>query len=177
MRTWPALCALGAGLVHLAVAASSPWWWALPLIAAAVVGLAWSLAFLIRDAPVLPQGMLAVALVPVAALGVSTTIDIMVEHDSTMAMGSGMTMAVAPPIFPLIAASTLDLVVAAFCAMYLRRIRAVSASTKTASTAGGAGPLRTITGILLGATLVALITVPAMGSTDVGHQASQHMTM
>ena len=177
MRTWPALCALGAGLVHLAVSASSPWWWAIPLIVIGAAELAWSIAYLIRDAPVLPRAMLAVALAPVAALGVLTTVEIMAQHGSTMSMGSsagsGMTMPAAPPLFPFIVASVLDLIVAACCAAHLRRARAA----RTPTPDGRAGALRTVAGIVLGAALVAVVTVPALGSTDVGHEASQHMMM
>lgn len=171
-RTWPALCALGAGLVHLAISASSPWWWALALISIGALEVAWSLAYLIRGAPFMPRAMLAVSLAPVAVLGSLVVLGLMTQHASAMTMHAGMTAAVTLPVLPFSAATALNLVVAGRCAVQLRRNR-----TATAQSVHQPGPVRAITGILLGAALVALITVPALGSTDAGHEASMHMTM
>lgn len=171
-RTWPALCALGAGLVHLAISASSPWWWSLALISIGALEVAWSLMYLIRGTPVMPRGMLAVSLSPVAVLGSLVVLGLMTQHASAMTMHTGITAALTVPVLSFTAATVLDLVVAGSCAVHLRRSR-----TAAPAPIHQPGPVRAITGILLGAALVALITVPALGSTDVGHEASMHMTM
>lgn len=148
-RAFLAVAALGAGLLHAALAPSAP----PPLLAAflllALAELVWAAATLARDCPPAFRLMPALALLPVgmwAALAVAG------------ATASGGT-AIALPLMPMGAASLLDVAVAASAAVVLRRGRPVPGQTSA---------LRFVLSLLLSACLVSAITIPALGYTDAG---------
>lgn len=186
IRTWPALSALGAGLVHLAVASSSAMWMAVVLIVIGLAELSWAITALTLQKAPLPRLSLAVAVLPIAfAAGWALTST--AAHHSGMAMGAGPSTASVS--VPLALACCLDLVMAFACASAVRlrnrqhrvarpvlaRTEPGGAALGTAQT--GTGAIRALAGILLGAVLVAGVTVPALGATDAGRHAGMHMQM
>jgi hypothetical protein len=150
-HAWAAMAALGAGLIHLAVAASAP---AVLLVAFMVVGIAeilWSVLTLARSRYMLPRLYPLLALVPLAiwALGVF----------------SGVESTVLPPM-SLALATVLSLLSAGFVAVSTRR---GSADESTREPTAG----RTLVGFLVGAFAMAAIALPALGQTSAGIAASQ----
>ncbi|MDR6875889.1 hypothetical protein [Microbacterium barkeri] len=146
--TWPALAACGAGLAHLAVAAGSPWWLLALLCAAGVAELGWGAAALRAGRIVASR----------AALGGSLALALL-----TTAIGVAGGMGPAP----MAVAIALLLVVAAAAARAVRR-RARAAPGGTA---------RAVLGMLVGATLVAAVTTPALSLTEPGTHAVPHGEM
>ncbi len=150
-HAWAALAALGAGLVHLAVAASAP---TLLLIAFLLVGIGevvWAVLTLARSRYVIPRLYPLLALIPLAvwALGVF----------------SGVESTVLPPM-SLALAAVLGLLSAAFVAVSSRR---GSADESTREPSAGL----TLVGFLAGAFAMAAIALPALGQTSAGIAASQ----
>jgi len=172
VRTWPALSALGAGLVHLGVAAAAPTSAAVVLAVLGSAELAWAVASLVIGSAPLPKLFLAVSLAPalfaagVLALSMSGGHQMSSESMDHMS-ASGMPGSTAGPFF---AACGLDLVMALGCAWAIRR------SARASQQAGG-GSARAIAGLMLGAALVSGAVVPALGMTEVGHDAGVHMHM
>jgi hypothetical protein len=148
-RAFLAVAALGAGLLHAALAPSAP----PPLLAAflllALAELLWAAATLARDCPPAFRLIPALALLPVgmwAALAVAG------------ATSSGGT-AIALPLIPMGAASLLDVTVAATAAVVIRRGRPVPAQSSA---------LRFVISLMLSACVVSAITIPALGFTQAG---------
>jgi hypothetical protein len=166
VRTWPALCALGAGLVHLAVASSSAPWLAVILIAIGLAELAWAIVSLSWGRPAAPRMFLAVTVAPVLGVGIWAGASAATRHMG-MAMGSGTTTGTTA-VTPLALACLLNLMVALACASAIRGRRSAQEEP---------GVARAIVGLLLGAALVAGVTIPALGATDAGEHATMHMQM
>ncbi len=149
VRAFLAVAALGAGLLHAALAPSAP-----PALLAAFLLLAlgelvWAAVTLARDVPPAFRSIPALALLPVglwAALAVAG------------ATASGGT-AIALPLVPMGVASLLDVAVAATAAIVIRRGRPVPAQS---------GFLRFFLGLMLSACAVCAITIPALTLTDAG---------
>lgn len=148
-RAFLAVAALGAGLLHAALAPSAP----PPLLAAflvlALAELLWAAATLARDRPPALRLIPALALLPIgmwAALAVAG------------ATASGGT-AIGLPLIPMGAASLLDVAVAATAAVVIRRGRPVPAQSSA---------FRFVLVLLLSACAVSAITIPALGFTDAG---------
>lgn len=176
VRTWPALCALGAGLVHLAVASSSVPWLAVPLMIVGLAELSWAIVALVQQRNPVPRLALAVALAPAAAAGVFALVNAAAGHGG-MQMSTHATVAGALAVVPLALASCLDLVVAFACGRALRAQSGRMLRKRADSVPGRPRQGTALAGILLGAVLVASVTVPALGATDAGRHASQHMQM
>lgn len=148
-RAFLAVAALGAGLLHAALAPSAP----PPLLAAflllALAELVWAASTLARDRPLAFRLVPALALLPVgmwAALAVAG------------ATASGGTV-IALPVGPMGAASLLDVAVAATAAVVIRRGRPEPEQN---------APLRFVVALALSACLVSAVTIPALGLTDAG---------
>jgi hypothetical protein len=148
-RAWLAVVALGAGLLHAALAASAP----LPaLIVLAAIGaaeLGWAAATFARDRPPLLRASLYLALVPIGCWAAVATVG------ATTAAGA----LVALPPLPLAVASGLDFTVAVIIAVVLRRRRASVQDT---------GAVRFVLALLLSAAAVSAVTIPALAVTDAG---------
>lgn len=153
-RQWPALCAWGAGLVHLAVAAGSSPLWAVPLGAMGAAELAWGVYALRTGRMTRPRVVTGAAL---GAIGASAVAGVFGSFAGV----------------PLAAASVLLFVIAFAAAAVVRadRRRLPRRSTYEAS---GQRPGRTILGLLAGAALVAGLTTPALALTDAGEHAVPH---
>jgi hypothetical protein len=183
-RAWPPLAALGAGLIHLAVAASAPAVLAVLLAGLGIAEVAWGIAVLRAGHPVL----LRLALVASSA---SSALWVAVGF-SLVAVGAAAP-AVSVPLLPLLAASVFTLSVAVICARMLRRADAVATVTAstgstpsalasprgpgaagTASAAGGSGGWRFVGAFAASAALVSAIATPALAATEAGQYAHPH---
>lgn len=148
-RAFLAVAALGAGLLHAALAPSAP----LPLLSVllglALAELAWAAATLARDRPPLFDVVPALALVP---LGLWAALAVV---GATASSGTVLTL----PFAPMGAASLLDLGIAIASAVVLRRGRPVRPTS---------GALRFVCALMLSACAVCAVTIPALGATDAG---------
>ncbi|WP_431278800.1 hypothetical protein [Leifsonia poae] len=149
VRAWLAVAALGAGLLHAALAASAP----LPaLVVLATIGaaeLAWAVLTLARERPPILKASLFLSLAPVAAWAGVATIGATSEAGTILAL---------PPL-PLAVASLLNVAVALTIAIVLRRGRPAAQNT-------GAG--RFVAALALSAVAVCAVTIPALSVTDAG---------
>jgi hypothetical protein len=148
VRAWLAVAALGAGLLHAALAASAPLPALIALLATGAAELSWAVATLARDRPPVLRASLFLALIPVAGWAAVATVG---------ATGTGTILAL-PPL-PLAVASALNLAVALTIAIVLRRGRPAAQNT-------GAG--RFIAALTLSAAAVSGVTIPALSVTDAG---------
>lgn len=160
LRTWTGLAAIGAGCVHLAVAAGASS--AAALLGFVLLGaleLAWAVAALARDSLPLPRPALGGAAVAVVVgLGVLLGPSLGGHHHGTEAASAASAPSL--PALPLLGATVLDLAVAALIAAALRR-----------------GPRRTeafppvwgyLAGVIGGAGLVGALTSASLAGTAVG---------
>ncbi|OUE23686.1 hypothetical protein [Clavibacter michiganensis] len=111
IRHWLALAALGAALIHLAVGAGSP---PAAMVALLLIGLAegaWAVAVLRSDRLPAPGWAVVGALVPVAGWALLVTAAVVMS-------APGITSDL--PAIPMLAATLLDLVVAAVVGRHLR---------------------------------------------------------
>jgi hypothetical protein len=149
VRAWLAVAALGAGLLHAALAASAPLPALIALLATGAAELGWAVATLVRDRPPVLRASLFLALVPVAGWAAVATVGATAEAGTILAL---------PPL-PLAVASALNLAVALTIAILLRRGRPAAQNT-------GAG--RFIAALILSAAAVSGVTIPALSVTDAG---------
>lgn len=170
VRTWLGFAALGAGLIHLAVAAGAP-----PLLLAAFAALgaaevAWGVAALARRTVPGPRTALAAATLPTLLWVGLLLADAGAVHGAAHAAGvhrSGGPEAAALPVGPMLAGSLLDLAVAAVLAVRLRRAGPDVPSPEP-------GVWAYLAGVLGGAGAIFAITSVALGGTAVG-QSAMHM--
>lgn len=148
-RAFLAVAALGAGLLHAALAPGAPPLLLGVLLAIAAAELGWAAATLARERPPLFRMIPALALVPLgvwAALAVAGAV-----------AASGSVLAF--PFLPMAVASLLDLAVAVVAAVVLRRGRTARQDT---------GALRFVVALTLSAAAVCAVTIPALGLTEAG---------
>jgi hypothetical protein len=164
IRTWLGLGALGAGLVHLAVAAGAPPAALALLVVIGAAEVAWGVTALAREQVPVPKVALAGA--AVAVVGVAA---VLVLRAGTMAPMAAMatTGAVAGvPAVPMLGAALLELGCAAALAVVVRRGR---------SEPRRPGVWTYLGGVVAGAAVVAGITSASLGATPVGAMAMQGM--
>ena len=169
VRTWLGLAALGAGLIHLAVAAAAA---PVLLVAFAALGaaeVAWGVAALAGWTVPLPRTALAVAMLPtivwvgllLAGTG-SMHEHVTGQHAATSVLGGGL------PVGSMLAGSVLDLAVAAVLALRLRRGRPESPGREP-------GVWTYLGGVVAGSGVVFALTSAALGGTAVGQSAMHSM--
>ncbi|MFF2050917.1 hypothetical protein ACFVU2_04890 [Leifsonia sp. NPDC058194] len=151
-RAFLAVAALGAGLLHAALAPGAPLPLLVVLLAVAAAELAWSVTTLARDRPALFRLVPALALVPVGLWAALAVVG------ATATSGTVISL----PLVPMAAASLLDVVIAAVSAVVLRRDRPASQRS---------GALRFVAALALSASAVCAVTIPALGLTDAGFAA------
>ncbi|MET0976094.1 MAG: hypothetical protein ABWX82_10540 [Leifsonia sp.] len=160
-RTWPPVAAVGAGLVHLAVAASAP-----PLLAVvlAVIGTAeitWAVAVLRAERIVLARTALVVsASSSVAWVATAFTLGAVGLADPAAAV----------PVLPLLVATAFTLFIAIACA---RRVRAADAPGAGAGS-DERGAWRFIGALASAAVIVGAMATPALAATEAGRHAVPH---
>ncbi len=148
-RAFLAVAALGAGLLHAALAPGAPLPLLLILVGIAAGELCWSVAVFAKDRPPLFAIVPALALVP---LGVWAALAVV---GATASAGTVLEL----PLVPMGAASLLDLAIASTAAVVLRR-------GTPARRKGGA--LRFVSALAVSACAVCALTIPALGATDAG---------
>jgi hypothetical protein len=167
LRTWIGLAALGAGCIHLAVAAGAPLAALLGFSLLGAAELAWAVAALARrEIPLARLALGGAAAAVVVELGVLLVPAAGMHHGSGMALSAGMQSV--PPL-PLLGAAILDLGVAAVLAGVLRRRPEPS---DTVPPVWGY-----LAGVVAGAGLVAALTSASLGATPVGALAMSGMHM
>jgi hypothetical protein len=173
IRHWLALAALGAALIHLAVGAGSP---PAAMVALLVIGLAegaWAVAVLRSDRLPLPAWAVVGALVPVAGWALLVTAAVVMS-------APGITSDL--PAIPMLAATLLDLAVAAIVGRHLRSraesdaqavCTAVEAEFPADAALVGSGPARPSAAV---AAPTAAGPAPAAASTTAASSAAPEPT-
>ena len=151
-RIWIAFAALGAGLIHLAVAAGAPLALLVVFLVLGAAEIAWSVGTMLR------------ARYPVRQLALVGTLLPLVAWASALVMGDALGVTSDNlPILPLASATVLDLVVAVTMAVSLRRSPDVAPGPAAEPAAGW-----TVLGIAGGAIVMSALTLPALGQTQAG---------
>ncbi|WP_426519077.1 hypothetical protein ACPPVQ_04560 [Diaminobutyricibacter sp. McL0618] len=149
VRAFLAVAALGAGLLHAALAPDAPPLLLGLLVLIAASELAWAVATLARERPPFFEVAPALALAPLvlwaglAVAGASATTGTVI----------GLSLA------PMGAASLLDVAIAVSTAVLVRRRKPASQQT---------GAVRFVLALILSASAVSFITIPALGLTEAG---------
>lgn len=142
-RSWIAFAAVGAGLIHLALAVDAPLLGALLLAGIGITEFAWGVLVMFDERFLAPRVAVVAALAPVALWVVALVVGIQSFR----------------PV-PLGVATLLELFVATTIAVALRRSRQPRAvSTR-----------RYVLGLLVGALVIGGLTAPALGATAAGQQ-------
>jgi hypothetical protein len=165
LRSWLGFLAIGAGLVHVALAVGSP-----PAVAAALVVVgaaefAWGALAIARPTPLAPQLARAAALIPV----IGWALLLVVAGTDSLGPLTSSTQ-----LLPMLVASLFDLLVAGGLTAMLRRAApAAPAPAAAAATtpAAIAHPGRRLVAVVIGALVIAAITAPALAATEAGQLA------
>lgn len=164
IRTWLGLGALGAGLVHLAVAAGSA---PAALALLAVIGaveVVWGVTALAREQVPVPRVALAGA--TAAVIGVAAVLVLRAGAMSHMAESTTAGTVAGVPAVPMLGAALLEVGCAAALAIVVRRGRTESRRPGVWSYLGG---------VVAGSAVVAGITSASLGATPVGAMAMTGM--
>ncbi len=153
IRHWLALAALGAALIHLAVGAGSPPAAMVALLLIGVAEGAWAIAVLRSDRLPVPGWAALGALVPVAGWALLVTAAVVMS-------APGITSDL--PAIPMLAATLLDLVVAAVVGRHLRS-RAESEAQAACTAVEATFPADVLVGS--GASLPSAAVSPAVAAT------------
>ncbi|MDO4017305.1 hypothetical protein QKG38_00050 [Clavibacter michiganensis] len=153
IRHWLALAALGAALIHLAVGAGSPPAAMVALLLIGVAEGAWAIAVLRSDRLPVPGWAALGALVPVAGWALLVTAAVVMS-------APGITSDL--PAIPMLAATLLDLVVAAVVGHHLRS-RAESEAQAACTAVEATFPADVLVGS--GASLPSAAVSPAVAAT------------
>lgn len=151
IRTWTAMAALGAALIHLAVAASAPMPFLLAFAIAGAAEITWSVLTLIRGRFPLPRIAPVLALVPSAIWAAGVIVGSESSALPFLALGAGTVLSVAIAIV-----------------VTLENRRGVAAELTAEPTPG-----RSLLGFVAGAFLIAAVALPALGQTQAGIAASE----
>jgi hypothetical protein len=153
-RSWLSFAAIGAGLIHLALAIGAPAPLAIALGALGFLEFGWGAITFAQPHVRAPRLAFAAALAPVLAWGAALLLSGL--FDSTQ-------LARSLPLVPLAIAALLELVVAGILAMQLRRDRWAGDSV-----APSPGLARTVAGTLVAAVVIAALTLVALAGTPAG---------
>jgi hypothetical protein len=176
-RTWLAMAAIAAGLIHVALGAGAPPVLAVPLIGIALAEMAWGVTTVVKDRIPVPAPALAGALAPVglwAAVILAASV-------------SGSPELLTPlPFLAMGSATLFDLFLA--CVLAVQRRRTTRAGNGTlspaeatavpqAATSAEPGVGRYLLGVLAGAAVMSALTTPALANTHAGQSAVPHGTL
>jgi hypothetical protein len=181
-RTWLAMAAIGAGLIHVALGAGAPPVLAVPLISIAAAEVVWGALTVLKDRVFTPTAALAGALAPIGLWVLLIT----------AASVSGAPELLSPlPFLAMGSATLFDLFLAGVLAVQRRRAMRAGDPASPARNAnansdadaepnrGAAEPSvgRYLLGVLAGACVVSALTTPALANTHAGQSAVPHGTM
>lgn len=155
-RMWLGFAALCAGIIHLALVASSPLTIALLLGVFGAAECAWGLATFVRVRILFPRASLALSLAPVLLWGVLC---------AAAAVSDSPAIASYLGFWAISLASVLGLFVALTLAIAVRRGTDLTQPTRAVSAP------RYLAGVVVGGMLAAVIVTPALSATDAGHYA------
>lgn len=158
VRTWLGFAALGAGLIHLALAVDQTLALAIVLVLFGVAEFAWGIVAFTADAIPYRHPARIVALAPVLVWA--------------LALVSGLASAGAVRVFPMLAASALDLGIAIGITLVLRRSADARAAEQRSERTLSAP--RYLTAMFAGALVVGVVTTPALAATEAGAAAVPH---
>lgn len=154
IRAWLGFCALGAGLIHLALVIGSPLAIGIPLLIVGIAEFAWGVfAFTATSLPFANAARIG-AIVPILGWVVLLVV-------------VGPAVAVGVRILPMLVASLLDLAVAIGVTVVLRRQVRDAAERPLR-------PGRYLLSLGLGALVVAALTTPALAATEAGDMVVPH---
>ncbi len=159
VRTWLGFAALGAGLIHLALAVDAPVALAVVLVVFGLAEFGWGILAFTTDAIPLPQAARVATLVPVVLWA--------------LALVSGLAFAGAVRVFPMLAASVLDLAIAIGVSLVLRRSADATAAEPRRPARALSAPAY-LAAMAAGALVVGIVTTPALAATEAGDVAVQH---
>lgn len=159
-RSWPMLCALGAGLVLAALAAGAGGAPQAVLAGLGVAALGWGVLSLRSGRPLAPRAVLGVSVAALLAGGAW--------------VGSGAVTGVAG--LPLAAASVFIASIALSAALAVRAGRAehLRADAPATPASRDPGARSTLVGLAVGAALVSALATPALAATEAGESAVPH---
>jgi len=158
MTVWMAFCAIGAGVLHLALVITASPVAAVPLGIVGAAEVIWAIIAL-RDRPRVLHGALAV----LVAIPAAWAVVVVAESRGAAPL--------ALPLETMLAASALQLVVAGLIAVRLRRARRENPDRPTVRPAG---TLALVGSMLAAGVLVGAITTPALSDTAAGENARPH---
>lgn len=165
-RTWLAMAAIGAGLIHMALGAGAPLPLAILLIAIALAELGWGIAAVVRNRVPFATVALIGSLVPIVGWALLIAVASVAEAPALLTP---------LPFLAMGAATLMGLFVAGALAVDFRRRKARIAVTDGADAGTGAPSTgRYLTGVLVGALLVSGLTTPALANTAAGEYAVPH---
>jgi hypothetical protein len=174
-RTWLAMAAIGAGLIHVALGAGAPPVLAVPLIAIAVAEIAWGVLTVLKDRIFTPTAALIGALAPIGLWAVLIT---------AASVGASPELLAPLPFLAMGSATLFDLFLAGVLAVQRRRAMRAGGSVGPAASAGTDGRVaaepsvgRYLVGVLAGACVVSALTTPALANTQAGQSAVPHGTL
>jgi hypothetical protein len=158
VRTWPGLAAIGAGLIHLGSAPTTPPLVLAVLVTAGAAELLWGVAALARPAPPVPEaaigGLLGIGVLTVEALLLPSAA---ARHGAEVVLGL--------PTGAVLGAAALDLVVGAIVATFLVRGRPVPGEQR-------AVPFLLLAAVAAG--VIAVVTTQSLSATSVGGTMHMH---
>ena len=155
LRSWLGFLAIGAGLVHVALAVGSPPAVAAALVLVGVAEFGWGALTIARPTPPVPPFARAAAFVPV----IGWALLLVVAGTDSLGPLTSSTQ-----LLPMLVASLFDLLVAGGLTAMLRR-------ATPAGRASSAHPGRRLVAVIIGALVVAAITAPALAETEAGKLA------
>ena len=159
LRSWLGFLAIGAGLVHVALAVGSPPPVAAVLVLVGVAEFGWGALTIARPTPPVPRLARAAAFVPVIGWALLLVV---AGADSLGPLTSSA------QLLPLLVASLFDLLVAGGLTVMFRRATPTTPATALAATAH---PGRRLVAVIIGALMIAAITAPALAATEAGQLA------
>ncbi|CAN5223551.1 hypothetical protein BH11ACT3_BH11ACT3_04670 [soil metagenome] len=156
-RTWLGFAALGAGLVHFALAVGSPPAVAVGFVIVGAAEFAWGVFAFTTDHLPLPWLARAGALFPVVLWA--------------LALVTGLGFADFVRVFPMLAASALDLAIAIGVTFVMRTTK-VDAAASPPRSPRTLRPPAYLAAMFAGALVVGAVTTPALAATEAGEFAS-----
>jgi len=176
-RTWLAMAAIAAGLIHVALGAGAPLVLAVPLVGIALAEMVWGVTTVVRDRIPVPAVALVGALAPI---GLWTAVIL------AASVGGAPELLTPLPFLAMGSATLFNLFLA--CVLAVQRRRATRAGdgfrspvevTAVSQAASPAEPSvgRYLLGVLAGAAVMSALTTPALANTHAGQSAVPHGTL
>jgi hypothetical protein len=156
-RSWLAIAALSAGLLHLALVVSASLPAAIALGALGIAEVVWGLLAFARDDVAAPRLARAVAFTPVVTWSLLVVVSTLVEAP---VLTESLTL------LPMLVATAFELFAAAVLSVRLRDAAGAVSSAPTAA--------RYLVGLAAGAFVAGLLVTPALSATEAGRYAQPH---